>query len=77
MWLIDQKLKGIDPPATLTPEMIPPSFRSKQENQPVRTLFNPNYYLIKQSASKIFPVIAQGWNRTTGLFRFRLSALTY
>ncbi|KAK7864692.1 hypothetical protein R5R35_010951 [Gryllus longicercus] len=27
MWLISQKLKGIDPPAALTPEMIPPSLR--------------------------------------------------
>ena len=29
MYLIQQKLKGIDPPATLTPEMVPPSMRSK------------------------------------------------
>ena len=27
MWLIKQKLKGIDPPPSLTPEMIPPSAR--------------------------------------------------
>ncbi|XP_049860000.1 epidermal growth factor receptor substrate 15-like 1 isoform X3 [Schistocerca gregaria] len=30
MWLINQKLQGISPPATLTPEMIPPCFRTKQ-----------------------------------------------
>nr|CAD7260564.1 unnamed protein product [Timema shepardi] len=29
MWLINQKLQGLDPPAALTSEMIPPSFRSK------------------------------------------------
>lgn len=29
MYLVQQKLKGVDPPATLTPEMIPPSMRPK------------------------------------------------
>lgn len=28
MWLVERKLKGIEPPATLTPEMIPPSNRT-------------------------------------------------
>jgi len=28
MWLVERKLKGIDPPATLSPEMIPPSNRT-------------------------------------------------
>ena len=28
MWLVECKLKGIDPPNTLTPEMIPPSNRT-------------------------------------------------
>lgn len=28
MYLIDKKMKGIDPPSQLTPEMIPPSCRS-------------------------------------------------
>lgn len=28
MWLVARCLKGIDPPPALTPEMIPPSFRS-------------------------------------------------
>lgn len=31
MWLIKQKLKGIDPPLNLTPEMIPPSMRKPTE----------------------------------------------
>lgn len=31
MWLIKQKLNGIDPPASLTPEMIPPSIRKPGE----------------------------------------------
>jgi epidermal growth factor receptor substrate 15 len=29
LWLINQKLQGIDPPPALTPEMVPPSFRNK------------------------------------------------
>lgn len=28
MWLVERKLMGIDPPTTLTPEMIPPSNRT-------------------------------------------------
>ncbi|KAK3927147.1 Epidermal growth factor receptor substrate 15-like 1 [Frankliniella fusca] len=31
MWLITRKLKGIDPPAVLAPEMVPPSMRSGKE----------------------------------------------
>lgn len=27
LWLISRKLKGIDPPPKLTPEMVPPSCR--------------------------------------------------
>lgn len=27
MWLIKQKLRDIDPPTTLKPEMVPPSLR--------------------------------------------------
>ncbi|XP_065225180.1 epidermal growth factor receptor substrate 15-like 1 isoform X2 [Planococcus citri] len=33
LWLISRKLKGIDPPAKLTPEMIPPSMRKPSETQ--------------------------------------------
>lgn len=29
MWFIQQKLAGTDPPAALTPEMIPPTMRPK------------------------------------------------
>ena len=29
MYLVQQKLKGVEPPPTLTPEMIPPSMRPK------------------------------------------------
>lgn len=29
MWFIQQKLAGVDPPAALTPEMIPPTMRPK------------------------------------------------
>jgi epidermal growth factor receptor substrate 15 len=29
MWLINQKLQGIEPPPSLTPEMVPPSLRTK------------------------------------------------
>lgn len=28
MWFVERKLKGIDPPTTLSPEMIPPSNRT-------------------------------------------------
>lgn len=28
MWLVERKLMGIDPPTTLSPEMIPPSNRN-------------------------------------------------
>lgn len=28
MWLVERKLKGIDPPSTLSPEMVPPSNRT-------------------------------------------------
>lgn len=33
LWLISRKLKGIDPPNKLTPEMIPPSMRKSSESQ--------------------------------------------
>lgn len=31
LWLISRKLKGIDPPSQLTPDMIPPSCRKPAE----------------------------------------------
>jgi len=33
MWLIQQKQAGKDPPAALTPDMVPPSLRSKALQQ--------------------------------------------
>ncbi len=33
MWLIQQKQAGKDPPAALTPDMVPPSLRSKTQIQ--------------------------------------------
>lgn len=38
MWFIKQKLSGVDPPPSLTPEMIPPSMRKVGETIVV-TLF--------------------------------------
>lgn len=35
MWMVDRKKKGIDPPVSLTPEMIPPSMRPNAEPIPV------------------------------------------
>ncbi|XP_046331080.2 epidermal growth factor receptor substrate 15-like 1 isoform X1 [Haliotis rufescens] len=34
MYLVQQKLKGVEPPTTLTPEMIPPSLRPKTGADP-------------------------------------------
>ena len=38
MWLIQQKQAGKDPPAALTPDMVPPSLRAKALQQ-VRSCF--------------------------------------
>ena len=32
MWLIAKKQSGKDPPAALTPDMVPPSMRPKVQN---------------------------------------------
>lgn len=40
MWLIKQKLNGIDPPASLTPEMVPPSMRKPGETVVVMLYLN-------------------------------------
>ncbi|KAJ1523908.1 hypothetical protein ONE63_010459 [Megalurothrips usitatus] len=37
MWLINRKLKGVDPPPVLAPEMVPPSMRSGKADIPVET----------------------------------------
>ena len=34
MWLIQQKIAGIDPPQTLSAEMIPPTMRPKPSSEP-------------------------------------------
>ncbi|XP_059473451.1 epidermal growth factor receptor substrate 15-like 1 isoform X2 [Neocloeon triangulifer] len=34
MWLIEQKLKGVNPPPALAPDMVPPSMRPKPPPQP-------------------------------------------
>lgn len=36
MWLIKQTMKGIDPPTSLTPEMVPPSLRKISDAVVVR-----------------------------------------
>jgi len=43
MWLINQKLQGIDPPPALTPEMVPPSFRTKPPVDGVIETNNASY----------------------------------
>ena len=37
MWLINRKQSGKDPPAALTPDMVPPSLRPKGQDA-VRTI---------------------------------------
>lgn len=36
MWLVERKLKGIDPPNTLSPEMVPPSNRTVTSSNAVQ-----------------------------------------
>ena len=43
MWLINRKQSGRDPPAALTPDMVPPSMRPKVES--VSYPFGPPYQL--------------------------------
>jgi epidermal growth factor receptor substrate 15 len=45
MWLIQQKQAGKDPPAALTPDMVPPSLRSKALQQVNSTKY---IFFIKQ-----------------------------
>ncbi|XP_039277256.1 epidermal growth factor receptor substrate 15-like 1 isoform X3 [Nilaparvata lugens] len=56
MWLINQKLKGIDPPDALTPEMIPPSSRSKPDShsEPSNSPYsNPELALINKDIEEL------------------------
>ncbi|KAJ8911718.1 hypothetical protein NQ315_013180 [Exocentrus adspersus] len=58
MWLVARCLKGIEPPVTLTPEMIPPSFRSVKpadglvENNNVR-YSNPELDMITKDIEEL------------------------
>lgn len=44
MWLIKQKLRGIEPPATLSPDMVPPSMRKPSESIVVNIFLYENFY---------------------------------
>ena len=46
MWLIARKQSGKDPPAALTPDMIPPSMRPKAK-EGVRTRIEAKYWTMK------------------------------
>lgn len=47
MWLINRKIKGIDPPAALTAEMVPPCMRSGKADAPAVSIeINPSYFTI-------------------------------
>lgn len=52
MWLVARCLKGVDPPPTLTPEMIPPSFRTmKLVDGLVVSIFFPISTLLEMTQS--------------------------
>ncbi|XP_018400380.1 PREDICTED: epidermal growth factor receptor substrate 15-like 1 isoform X2 [Cyphomyrmex costatus] len=57
MWLIKQKLNGIDPPASLTPEMIPPSIRKVGEtiveNNNISGYSNPELDMISKDIAEL------------------------
>ncbi|KAL0114962.1 hypothetical protein PUN28_010493 [Cardiocondyla obscurior] len=57
MWLIKQKLNGIDPPASLTPEMIPPSVRKTGEtiveNNNISGYSNPELDMISKDIAEL------------------------
>ncbi|XP_074094552.1 epidermal growth factor receptor pathway substrate 15 isoform X2 [Cotesia typhae] len=58
MWLIKQKLRGIDPPASLMPDMIPPSLRKftdsgVAENNNVTTYSNPELDMISKDIADL------------------------
>ncbi len=39
MWLIAKKQSGKDPPAALTPDMVPPSMRPKVQNEASKAIY--------------------------------------
>ncbi|XP_034936533.1 epidermal growth factor receptor substrate 15-like 1 isoform X2 [Chelonus insularis] len=58
MWLIKQKLRGIDPPSSLTPEMMPPSLRKFTdggivENNNVSGYSNPELDMISKDIAEL------------------------
>ncbi|XP_076386139.1 epidermal growth factor receptor pathway substrate 15 isoform X3 [Megachile rotundata] len=57
MWFIKQKLRGIDPPATLTPDMIPPSMRKPSdtivENNNISGYSNPELDMISKDIAEL------------------------
>ncbi|KAG5337979.1 EP15R factor, partial [Acromyrmex heyeri] len=57
MWLIKQKLNGIDPPTSLTPEMIPPSIRKVGEtiveNNNISGYSNPELDMISKDIAEL------------------------
>ncbi|XP_012215590.1 epidermal growth factor receptor substrate 15-like 1 isoform X2 [Linepithema humile] len=57
MWLIKQKLNGIDPPASLTPEMIPLSMRrageTVVENNNISGYSNPELDMISKDIAEL------------------------
>ena len=40
MWLINRKQSGRDPPAALTPDMVPPSMRPKVDETKGNSVYN-------------------------------------
>ncbi|XP_060849682.1 epidermal growth factor receptor substrate 15-like 1 isoform X2 [Rhopalosiphum padi] len=44
MWLVERKLKGVDPPNTLSPEMVPPSNRTVTPSNAVQIQEKPPMY---------------------------------
>ncbi|XP_078036718.1 epidermal growth factor receptor pathway substrate 15 isoform X1 [Augochlora pura] len=57
IWLIKQKLKGIDPPESLTPDMIPPSMRKSSdtimENNNISGYSNPELDMISKDIAEL------------------------
>ncbi|XP_076169879.1 epidermal growth factor receptor pathway substrate 15 isoform X2 [Ptiloglossa arizonensis] len=57
MWLIKQKLRGVDPPATLSPDMIPPSMRKSPdtivENNNISGYSNPELDMISKDIAEL------------------------
>lgn len=57
MWLIKQKLRGIEPPATLSPDMVPPSMRKPSEsiveNNNISGYSNPELDMISKDIAEL------------------------